>query len=67
MKMWIGTLLLVWIAIGTVAAAQRGYFREDMALDCRTSATIGTTMLAGPLNYLGVDPHVGCTAPRPSA
>jgi hypothetical protein len=60
MKMWIGTLILVWIAIGTVAGAQQGIFRNDMVLNCRTSAHIGMTMLAGPLNYFGVHPHVEC-------
>jgi hypothetical protein len=61
--MWIGTLLLVWICIGTVAAGQRGMFYDDMQLTCATSSDIGATMLAGPLNYVGLHPDVGCPKP----
>jgi hypothetical protein len=25
------------------------------------------TILTGPLNYLGVNPHIHCTAPQPSS
>jgi hypothetical protein len=61
--MWIGTLILVWIAIGTVAGGQRGIFRNDMVLNCSTTADIGATMLAGPLNYVGVHPDLDCPSP----
>lgn len=27
---------------------------------------IGTTMVAGPLNYIGVDPKISCHVPQPS-
>jgi hypothetical protein len=63
--MHIGSLLVViWLVIGGVAAAQRGDFKANTA--CGSVATIGVTILAGPLNYTGVDPHINCTTPRPS-
>jgi hypothetical protein len=63
----IGTILLVvWLVIGVVAAAQRGYFSgEDTS--CASVSTIVVTIIAGPLNYLGVNPKVDCPSlPEPS-
>lgn len=61
-------LLLVWLVIGVVAAAQRGYFGNDPKVDCKTAGTIGVTILAGPLNYVGVNPKINdCTLPQPSS
>jgi hypothetical protein len=63
----IGTILvLVWLVIGVVAAAQRGYFSGGDA-SCASVSTIVVTILAGPLNYLGVNPQVDCPSlPEPS-
>jgi hypothetical protein len=62
----IGTLLLVlWLVIGVVAAAQRGYF-SSADTSCASAATIAVTIVAGPLNYVGVNPQVNCTIPQPS-
>jgi hypothetical protein len=65
--MRIGTLLVViWLAIGVFAAAQRGYFRGQEA-DCAKAGTIAVTAAAGPLNYAGVNPKIrDCKAPEPS-
>lgn len=58
--MRIGSLLLViWLVIGAAAALQRGYF-EDGESDCAEASTIAVTVLAGPLNYLGVNPKTDC-------
>lgn len=57
-------LLVVWLVIGGIAAVQRGDYRDH--LDCSTAGTIGVTILAGALNYAGVDPHINCSAPQPS-
>ena len=50
-------------------ASQRGYFGSDRAVNCKTSADTGLTVLSGPLNYAGVNPtvHCGAHAPHPSA
>jgi hypothetical protein len=63
----IGTiLLLVWLAIGALAAGQRGYFTSGDT-SCASASTIIVTIVAGPLNYLGVNPQVQCPQlPQPS-
>ncbi len=61
-----GVLLLIWLVIGVVAAAQRGYFSGGDA-SCAGITTILVTIVAGPLNYMGVNPQVGCPElPQPS-
>jgi hypothetical protein len=67
MKILIGVVIAVWLVIGATAAGQRGYFGDDRAVNCKTGADTGLTILAGPLNYAGVNPKVSCKAPRPSA
>ncbi|HLH59961.1 MAG TPA: hypothetical protein VKV33_12510 [Streptosporangiaceae bacterium] len=65
--MHIGSLLLtVWLVIGAVAAGQRGYYEGSVG-NCTKASTIAVTMVAGPLNYVGVNPRLNCTAPRPSS
>ncbi|APE36833.1 hypothetical protein BOX37_26130 [Nocardia mangyaensis] len=59
-------VVLVWLLIGIIAAGQRGYYTEREQ-NCATLGTIAVTMLAGPLNYLGVNPKVdNCELPAPS-
>ncbi len=63
--MHIGSVLLVvWLVIGGIAAGQRGDYRGSV--DCSTAATAGVTILAGPLNYAGVDPDINCSVRHPS-
>jgi outer membrane lipoprotein SlyB len=62
-----GTLLvLAWLAIGAIAAGQRGDFDAN-TIGCSQGATIAVTMVAGPLNYVGVDAKIACSAPHPSS
>ena len=69
--MRIGSLLLViWLLIGVAAAFQRDYF-EGEDVSCAKASTIIVTVLAGPLNYVGVNPQVECPdvdveVPQPS-
>ncbi len=58
-------LLVIWLIIGAVAAGQRGYYSGSVG-NCTRAGTIVVTILAGPLNYLGVNPKVDCTLPQPS-
>jgi hypothetical protein len=58
-------LLVIWLVIGVIAAAQRHYF-SGSAKSCSKAGTIAVTILAGPLNYVGVNPKVNCTVPQPS-
>ncbi|MGV9723061.1 hypothetical protein [Nocardia beijingensis] len=63
----LGFLLLAWLAIGLLAAGQRHYFDSGPPINCAGWGTIGLTALAGPLNYVGVNPKVGgCELPQPS-
>jgi len=61
-----GVVVAVWLLIGVAAAIQRGELTARPG-SCTTVATVATVIVAGPLNFLGVDPHVGCTTPRPSS
>ncbi len=65
--MRIGTVIVVvWLVIGAFAAAQRGYFSSSDT-NCAKASTIALTVVAGPLNYVGVNPKVkDCRAPQPS-
>jgi hypothetical protein len=65
-KMRTGSVVLaVWLLIGLVAAVQRGYF-GTADTTCAGVGTVLVTMVAGPLNYLGVNPKVQCQTPRPA-
>jgi hypothetical protein len=61
----IAVVVLLWLLIGAMAAFQRGYFQGSEATCARTS-TVLVTVLAGPLNYLGVNPKIDCSLPQPS-
>jgi hypothetical protein len=58
-------LLLIWLVIGAIAAGQRNYY-SDSRENCAHVGTIAVTVLAGPLNYVGVNPKVACHFPQPS-
>src|SRR6266516_3261248 len=61
-----GTVILfLWLIIGAAAAGQRGYF-STTNLDCTSGATMALTIVAGPLNYVGLKPKISCPAPKPS-
>jgi hypothetical protein len=63
----IGVIVVIWLLIGVFAAFQRDYF-TNREPTCSVAATIALNVVAGPLNYLGVDPKVGeCRLPQPSS
>lgn len=66
MKSLIGIILVVWLVIGVLAAFQRGYFGDDREVSCKTFSDTSLTIVAGPLNYVGVNPKVKCRTPQPS-
>ena len=63
-------VIVVWLLIGGIAAAQRGYFGNDKDVDCKSVGDTGLTIVAGPLNYVGLNPKVDCNVdvkvPKPS-
>ena len=65
--MRIGAVLVVlWLVIGAFAAYQRGYFGGGPTVSCARLGTVLVTIVAGPLNYVGVNPTIECTVPQPS-
>ena len=62
----VGLVLVVWLLVGALAAFQRGYFGDDRSVRCKTFADTALTVVAGPLNYVGVNPKVKCRVPQPS-
>jgi len=60
-------VVLIWLVIGAVAAGQRHYY-SGKSQTCAKASTIAVTIVAGPLNYLGVNPKVKCPThlPQPS-
>jgi hypothetical protein len=65
--MRLGSILLIaWLVIGGFAAGQRGDYQRSIH-NCSRVGTIAVTILAGPLNYAGVNPNINCTVPEPSS
>ena len=66
----IAVIVVVWLVIGALAAAQRGYFGSDDDVSCKEFADTALTIVAGPLNYVGANPKVDCNVdvetPKPS-
>ena len=56
-------VLAIWLIIGAIAGGQRHYYNGS-AESCAKAGTIVVTILAGPLNYIGVNPKIAC--PKPS-
>lgn len=69
MRNGIGIVVVLWLLIGVFAAFQRGYFGGHQDVSCRAFSDTALTIVAGPLNYLGVNPKVNCAqikTPQPS-
>lgn len=60
----LGAIVLIWLLIGVLAAWQRDYFKGEEA-SCASMGTVAVTVIAGPLNYMGVNPKVkDCRTPK---
>ena len=68
MRNLIGIVVIVWLVIGVLAAFQRGYLTNDQKVSCHSFGDTALTIVAGPLNYVGVNPKVNChiNTPHPS-
>jgi hypothetical protein len=62
----LGVLVIIWLVIGAIAGGQRHYYSKNAATSCASASTIVVTIVAGPLNYFGVNPRVQCKLPQPS-
>jgi hypothetical protein len=58
-------VVILWLLIGVFAAFQRGYLGSSDP-SCSRLTTTAVTIVAGPLNYVGLNPRVGCSTPQPS-
>jgi len=58
-------VIVIWLVIGVLAAAQRNYF-SGSSTNCAKASNTTVTIIAGPLNYVGVNPKIHCTVPQPS-
>ena len=59
---FLSAIVVLWLIIGAIAAGQRHYY-SGSSTNCAKLGTITVTVLAGPLNYLGVNPRISCEAP----
>jgi len=68
MRSVVGIIVVVWLVIGLLAAYQRGYLSDDKDVRCKTFGDTALTIVAGPLNYVGINPKVDCKVkvPQPS-
>jgi len=58
--------LIIWLVVGALAAGQRGYYHQSDP-SCGSVGSMLVTVLAGPLNYFGINPEVNCPeVPEPS-
>ena len=57
---WVWVILAVWLAVGALAAGQRGYYSSASA-NCSSVGTILVTVLFGPVNYFGGNPKLICS------
>jgi membrane protein YdbS with pleckstrin-like domain len=62
----LSVVVAIWLIVGAVAAAQRSYFKSSNP-NCAKLGTIAVTIVAGPLNYAGLNPKVKCRLPHPSS
>nr|WP_254205786.1 hypothetical protein [Nocardia alni] len=64
----VSALILIWLIIGAIAGWQRHYY-DSAPTNCASTGTIAVTIIAGPLNYLGMNPKVAdchINVPQPS-
>ncbi len=58
-----GVIVLLLLILGGVAAYERGYFKDTGDASCAEAGTVLVTVVAGPLNWLGVNPKITCDVP----
>jgi hypothetical protein len=52
--------VIIWFVLGANSADNRGYFGADYPRDCSHLGSAALTVVGGPLNYTGLDPHAYC-------
>ena len=59
-----GLIVVIWLVLGAVAAYERGYFSDSGDAGCAEAGTVLVTVVAGPLNWMGVNPKITCDIPE---
>jgi hypothetical protein len=59
-------IVIIWLVLGAVAAAQRGYFKDTGDASCAKAGTVIVPVVAGSLKWMGVNPKIKCEVPEPS-
>jgi hypothetical protein len=60
MKTFLMILVLIWFVLGAGAANDRGFFESGYPRTCTNIGTASLTVVAGPLNYVGLHPTAAC-------
>ena len=60
MKSFLFILVIIWFVLGASVANERGYFDTGSDHDCTFIGSALLTVVAGPINYLGVTPRAAC-------
>ena len=66
MRSGIGLLIVIWLIVGGIAAAQRGYFNPGRDVNCRKTSDTVLTVVAGLSTTSAINPKVKCNVPEPS-
>jgi len=59
-KSFLLILVIIWFILGTSAANDRGYFDSGAERDCDFIGSALLTVVAGPLNFVGLHPRAYC-------
>ena len=60
MKSFLFILVIIWFILGASAANDRGYFDTSRDRNCTFIGSALLTVVAGPLNYVGLHPKAAC-------
>lgn len=60
MKTFLMICVLIWFIVGASAANDRGYFKSDYPRTCSNVGSAALTVVAGPINYIGIHPRAYC-------
>jgi hypothetical protein len=59
-KSFLFILVIIWLVLGASAANDRGYFDAGRDRSCEFVGSGLLTVVAGPLNYIGLHPKAYC-------
>jgi hypothetical protein len=59
-KSFLFILVIIWFVLGASVANDRGYFDTSHDRDCTFIGSALLTVVAGPINYAGVNPKAAC-------